>query len=1057
MFMKKLIFTCCLSFIVVQSLFAWGMAVRDVSRQTNENPAYYLGDQVTLYWYVNNTGWGASCKKAGIGTTNSSAGMNWQDIIWDNKAGDGDGYNEGVRSTTFTVNTVSTWYYSLWLGWNISLGENGKYYNGSDVWTEGNTAFQSSSFTVAALSDPTSPSATAVSNTQINLGWTKWNSKNVMIVRRLTSAGASTAPTQGTAYTVGNTLGTGTVVYNSDGTNFNGDSGLLPGTDYTYVMYSENYSYYSPGTTVSATTTAVSSTSDNFRSKTTGNWSNTTTWESTSDNVNWINATLVPDGSARVTVLSGHTVTLDQNAGVSALTINTDATFVSGDATPRTLTVVKSTAGSAATLTNNGTWTNGTGGSTIVFTGAPPAGGDAQHSISGTIVFQNITINKSGGASNVGASFGVNSSLTGTLEIGTGGYISTDPPIGFYGATAILKFNQGTEATYDVNSGDRTWSTTVIPNNITISSGTVSLNNPRTAIGNLIIDGGTLSLAADLTINGNWTRTSGSFIPNTYTVTLAGTTNGNVNITSGGSMYNLVIDKTSGAVATLLSNLTVTNALTIHSGSKLTLDSGKTLSVNTFNINSSSDLGTGTFVDMNVSGGLTVTGKAYVQQFLKGVSRGWWYVASPVTTATAATFDVGNSTPVNKLWYYVENGNNGPAYTKISTNSTTLTPGTGYVVSLGGVDAGYTFEGNNLNNTGISIPVTRTGTSAAKRGFNLIGNPYPSYLNWGAVDTTYVLTTIWYRSYSPTANSNAGGMVFDTYNGKLNVAINSSNSNNTLSQFIPPLQAFWVKVRSDYAGSTAPVVTVTNSMRSHKTPAIAGLLRSPKLMEQRVLRLQVSNGSNDDQAVLVVNPNASNSFDDYDSPKMSNDNTSIPEIYMLAGSEKVAINGISGFNNDEQMPLGFTTGESNTFTIKAIEMSDFDKDTKIVLRDNLLNAEQDLTNGATYSFASDIATTTTRFSIVFKSASGTTGLNSNSSENTDITVFRNANNQVVVTHIDLTGMNGRITVCNAIGQKLVNMPAHGTSTVVSNILNPGVYLVSVTVSGRNNTKKVVIY
>jgi hypothetical protein len=95
--MKKitlLLFLVALSF---QNVFAWAWAVRDITRQSNESPSYYLGDQVTLYWYVNSTGWGATYKKAGIGITNTSGALNWQDIVWDNEGGDGYGNNEGEK------------------------------------------------------------------------------------------------------------------------------------------------------------------------------------------------------------------------------------------------------------------------------------------------------------------------------------------------------------------------------------------------------------------------------------------------------------------------------------------------------------------------------------------------------------------------------------------------------------------------------------------------------------------------------------------------------------------------------------------------------------------------------------------------------------------------------------------------------------------------------------------------------------------------------------------------------------------------------------------------
>ena len=75
-------------------------------------------------------------------------------------------------------------------------------------------------FTVSALSNPTSPSATSASTSQINLTWSKWNDKNVMILRKKSNE-SWTEPTQDTNYEVNATIGSAVVVYNGDGTSFN--------------------------------------------------------------------------------------------------------------------------------------------------------------------------------------------------------------------------------------------------------------------------------------------------------------------------------------------------------------------------------------------------------------------------------------------------------------------------------------------------------------------------------------------------------------------------------------------------------------------------------------------------------------------------------------------------------------------------------------------------------------------------------------------------------------------------------------------------------------------
>ncbi|HMO52359.1 MAG TPA: autotransporter-associated beta strand repeat-containing protein [Kiritimatiellia bacterium] len=105
--------------------------------------------------------------------------------------------------------------------------------------------------TVNALQNPSGLGSTVVGQNQINLSWTKWESRDVMIVR---STGAIGTPTGGTSYNAGDAIpGGGVVVYRGPATSFN-DTGLSQSTTYNYRFFSENFSYYSAGQTISATT-----------------------------------------------------------------------------------------------------------------------------------------------------------------------------------------------------------------------------------------------------------------------------------------------------------------------------------------------------------------------------------------------------------------------------------------------------------------------------------------------------------------------------------------------------------------------------------------------------------------------------------------------------------------------------------------------------------------------------------------------------------------------------------------------------------------------------------
>ncbi len=501
----------------------------------------------------------------------------------------------------------------------------------------------------------------------------------------------------------------------------------------------------------------------------------------------------------------------------------------------------------------------------------------------------------------------------------------------------------------------------------------------------------------------------------------------------------------SGSVVVISRNSSVTidqdvsvASLHISPGAKLTLRAGYTLTTPKLNINSDAT-GTGTYVD----NGTTSVTTSNVQQYLTAGRN--WYISSPVNGATATTAALSTASSIS---YYNE-----PTATWLSpVSGSQLTKGKGYISVSTTSTSPVTFSGT-LNTGLVEIPITRT-SGVAKSGFNLVGNPYPSYLDWSLVDTTAakVSSTVWYRTKTvPDVNLNTT-YVFDTYNGAGNVG--TSNGATTVTKLIPPMQAFWIRMKS---GETAGTLTFTNVMRAH-ADTVANKFKAPSVRSgtRKILRLQVSNGTNHDETVLYFNPNASNGLDAYDSQKMTNSNAAIPEIYTVVGKDELVINGLNSVPATTEVPLGFRSGETNTFTIKSTETGSFDADTRIVLKDNLLNTEQDLTDGSAYHFSSDAVSTTDRFSVIFKTSSVSSGLPGNEDFDTLISVYRNGNNRITVHCTGAETCTGSVSVYNAVGQKLDVENFSGPTLVSSKEYKSGVYLVSVLVDGQITTRKVII-
>ena len=487
---------------------------------------------------------------------------------------------------------------------------------------------------------------------------------------------------------------------------------------------------------------------------------------------------------------------------------------------------------------------------------------------------------------------------------------------------------------------------------------------------------------------------------------------------------------------------TVANAsastLTINSGATITVNGGVHFSVSTSLSNSGtmnllSDVINGTSTILTPTS-LSGTGGTYnVQQYL-GTARNW-YISSPVSNAVAPSG-----------YNYYKRDEAGASWTSTPFNTgDTFAAGIGYIALPGAGSATMTFttqDGGSLNAG--DVPVTLSWSGATAKGFNLIGNPYPSHLSWTKVFTDannqLIEPTIWYRTNAGTTNS-SGQWSFQTYNAFSGEGLLGG------TEVIPPMQAFWVKAK------TNGTLTLDNKLtHSHQS---SNLLKIPAVANSvnQKLRLQITNGISLDETLIYFNSDANNNLDAYDSPKMTNGIASIPEIYTLATSstEQLAINGMNSISTDTEIPLGFTTGQAGTFTIKASQISNFDPSVSIYLKDNndLVNTPVQLSADAVYTFSSDITTNnTSRFVVIFKAPSIATGINQ--ANNGNVWISTNANNQVVING------GGTVVIYNAIGQKLSAKNLTANTMVIETPLQSGVYMVAVTNAGKTLTQKVII-
>jgi len=526
-------------------------------------------------------------------------------------------------------------------------------------------------------------------------------------------------------------------------------------------------------------------------------------------------------------------------------------------------------------------------------------------------------------------------------------------------------------------------------------------------------------------VSGNWTNKS------TWESSTDNTVWIDANEFPATSATSIIIQN--GHTVTVTADATA-STLTLNSGSIINVNAGKRFSVNTALTNNGTII-----IKSDVNGTATLTtpttisgsGTTNVEQYLTTGRN--WYFASPVSGATS---NVVSASVLKPLYSYNETNN---TWTNITNTTTELDLMKGYVANVAS-DGVITFSGS-LNTGNKSIVVNRT-LNAAKAGFNLVGNPYPSHLNWSNVTKTNLETTMWYRT-------KPSSYYFETYNSTGNVGTNNSGI-GVITRYIPPMQAFWVRVS---AGQSSGTLSVTNTQRSHDLTTNRLKAPSESSNNQKLLRLQVSNGTNNDQAIILFNSNAENDYDAYDSPKMSNANPTIPELFTTVSGERMVINGLKNMESNPEIALGFSTGESNSFSISANEISNFETGTKLILRDKLLSKEVELNNDTQYSFTSEVASTENRFSILVKAPSSTTNvINNNDGE---ISIYR-INNEIVVSCSDILNGENLVTVHTIVGSRLFAEKINSSYTKLNTTFASGIYLVTVKNGAKSITKKIVI-
>ncbi len=530
---------------------------------------------------------------------------------------------------------------------------------------------------------------------------------------------------------------------------------------------------------------------------------------------------------------------------------------------------------------------------------------------------------------------------------------------------------------------------------------------------------------------------------------------------------------------TSLGNNIIACSLTINPGFTLTVDNETYLEIdNNVTVNGNLVVETkGAFVQINDTATFTGIGKVNKTTANKNAWYYYTYWGSPVSNMTVASA-FPNVASSRRYFFnaanFLDADNDGfdDDYNDwtIATGSSTMTPGTGYAVTSSssstfpGPDY-VTFEGT-FNNGTITTPIVYTGDITSADHPNLLGNPYPSAINYNdfyAANSSVIEGVAYFWSQATPANSNGKFSQNDYATYSVGMGAGVSGASGVIpNEFVPSAQGFFTTAKTNgtasFTNSMRVKGTTDNSQffKTSTTKNTSSTTNSNKLW----VNLTSDNGVFSQILVGYVE-GATNTNDGllFDAPKLESGEASLLYTTIENSSKRFVIQGkdVNSLNSDEVISLGFKTKitEATTYTISIAQLKgDFLNGNTIYLKDNLLNTINDL-SANDYTFTSEVGEFNKRFEIVFKSAALST--ETALLEANTVKIFRNSENNITF-KVATSNTIKTIVIYDIQGRMLYQLKGDkNEETYKLPLLNNSVFLSQIELSnGIIFTKKSVI-
>ena len=572
-----------------------------------------------------------------------------------------------------------------------------------------------------------------------------------------------------------------------------------------------------------------------------------------------------------------------------------------------------------------------------------------------------------------------------------------------------------------------------VPNKPEVSSGsTGSVKNLTVAPGSGLTVSGTLEIAGNVSNNGI------------------------INATNGKIEYNGTVLQTISGVdfnTTSIQDLTINNAagVTIQSSLKI---SG-IVEILTGNLNSSGNLilqSTATSTAL-ISGSGTgqIIGNVTMQRYLPS-GFGYKYFSSPFQAATVGEFgeDMSLAAPLS-FHRYNENrlvsGFPASGWELYNNAASILAPVSGYSINFGSASLPKTVDVTGVvNNGNISVTLYNNNQIYTK-GMNLVGNPYPSPINWTGPGwtKTNIDNALYYFKASTT----------DQYGGTYSSWVNGISSDGVASNIIPSMQGFFVHVSSGSYPVTGTLEMNNNVRVTDMTQPF--ISKSGPKGESSLLRITAgfsNDPSSQDPLVIYLDDNATPIFDNQmDAIKFFNTDYNVPNFFSSAtDGSRMSVNALPFPKGEIQpIPLGIRTRKNGEIIFRLKDLKGSFPSSIVYLYDDVTGCSTDLTI-EDYRIILNTGDHYTRFFLKFADISTDVHIPSGK----HLSIYASGNKLYADINC-LTGKEGILKVHSLTGQTMFisEIYENGHHEFTLPIVN-GIYIVSFVAENIRISQKIII-